>query len=388
MKHIIKLIVLLFSANLVLGQEIATVENVKIHSQELNQEREILIYTPQGYGENKLVNYNVIYVFDSQNREFFDFTHSIISFLTNATKRYIVVGITSPYIEESDYARNNDLLPEMVTEEAKERYGKYSGNADNFLKYVKNEIVPYMETNYRTLSEKIAVGHSLSASFIIYSLLNEPNLFDDYFAISPNFAFDNKQLEKELLDFNFSNISKKLFIYLSNANEGISYWKEWKPARDKVYKFIESLQDIDNVTFAIKEFPEESHWSTFAPSLSYGLCEYFRYIENREVEFSNESYEITIKVKVPNENDDAYIVGNQEIFGNWNPGLIKMNRISNFEREIKVMVKTPVEFKITRGDWDTEGEVEYMGGFSNISVDPKKQSKFEFNIIEWVDRME
>src|SRR5690348_8483131 len=78
------------------AQSIARVENVKILSKALNQEREILIYTPVDYDWRTNEYFNVIYVFDSQNREFFDYTSSIISFLTDGNKSFIVVGITSP----------------------------------------------------------------------------------------------------------------------------------------------------------------------------------------------------------------------------------------------------------------------------------------------------
>ena len=89
--------ILLFSLFLITtsnGQEIARVENIKINSKELQQEREILIYTPQSYNENLYSSYDVIYVFDAHAREFFDYVHSIISFLSNTYKKFIVVGIT------------------------------------------------------------------------------------------------------------------------------------------------------------------------------------------------------------------------------------------------------------------------------------------------------
>lgn len=388
MRHITGLILLFFSNILAFGQEIAKIENIKIYSNELKQEREILIYTPKGYTENTLVSYDVIYVFDAQNRELFDFTHSVISFLSNGNREFIVVGITSPYIEDTDYARNNDLLPVLETDDSKQRYGKYSGNAGNFLKYIKNEVSLYVDNNYRIRSHRIAIGHSLSASFIIYSLLEEPSLFNDYLAISPNFAFDNEKLARELLSFDFSKKKGETFIYLSNADEGVNYWEQWIPARDKVYSFFKNSNKMDNIHYVIQKFPKESHWSTFAPSLIYGLKEYFTFLENKKVEFSKESYEITIKVKVPNKNDDVFITGNQVSLGDWNPSLIKMNRTSYLTREIKVKVKTPVEFKITRGSWETEGEVKGNNGLNNLQINPKKQSEFELKVIEWVDRVE
>lgn len=386
MRQLIGLILLFLSTNLIFGQEIAKVENVKIHSKELNQEREIFIYTPKGYEKNTLVSYDIIYVFDSQDREFFDFTHSIISFLSDTSKKYIVVGITSPYIEKSDYARNNDLLPELETDYSKKHFGKYSGNADNFLKYVKNEVVPYIDKNYRTRSKRIAVGHSLSASFILYSMIKEPYLFNDYFAISPNLAYDNERLARELLNFDFPKL-RQTFLYISNANEG-NYWEQWIPARDKVYSFIENSNKIENIHFIIKKFPNESHWSTFAPSLNYGLKEYFEYLDNQKTMFSKDTYDIEIKVIVPNENDTVYVTGNQVSLGDWNPSQIKMNRESNFERIIKIKVKSPVELKFTRGSWNTEGEVKYNDGYNNINLNPKTKSEFEFEILEWADRIE
>jgi len=384
----IKIIILLLFSNSIFGQQIASSKNIKLESKILNQERELLIYTPQSYEENTLVYYDVIYVFDAQNREFFDFTSSIISFISNTTKKYIIVGITSPYIAEIEYTRNNDLLPILETEESKKRYGKYSGNADNFLKYVKDEVVPFIENNYRTRSNKLAIGHSLSASFIIYSLFKEPNLFNEYFAISPNLAYDNERLAKEFTEFDYQKIKKKKFFYVSNANEGVDYWQEWTRAREKVYSFLENSTNSDKINSVIKSYPNETHWSTFAPSLTFGLTEYLKYLENNPITFSNETYEITINLKVPNKNDEVYVSGNQESLGNWNPSLIKMKHKSDTMREIKVKIKNPTELKFTRGSWETQGLVKNNEGFNNIMINPKKRKEFEFEIIKWSDNME
>ncbi|MDH5399834.1 MAG: hypothetical protein OEX02_16905 [Cyclobacteriaceae bacterium] len=134
MKQVIGTVALLISSFFIYAQEVAKIEQISIASNELGQQREILVYTPQNYIENTLVDYDVFYVFDAQNREFFDFTHSIVSFISNSERKFIIVGITSPYIEKYDYARNNDLLPELETKDAKKHFGKYSGNADDFLK--------------------------------------------------------------------------------------------------------------------------------------------------------------------------------------------------------------------------------------------------------------
>jgi hypothetical protein len=379
-KTIITAILIIFCTSITFGQNIASVKNVKIQSKSLNQEREILIYTPIDYDWRVNEYFNVIYVFDSQSREFFDYTSSIISFLTNNTKSFIVVGITSPYNEELDYARNNDLLPVLETENSINRYGKYAGNADDFFDFVSTEIVPYINAHYRTLNNKIVIGHSLSASFVLDSFMKNPNLFDNYIAISPNLAYDNNKLANKLVNFDYSKIEKPIYLYLSNANEGISYWQEWKPARDKAYSFFKQTLKNDNLIAQINEFPENNHWNTFPPSLNTALDFYFKNIDDlQEKELSEEAYNTTIKIKVLNKEDTIYITGNQENLGSWNPEKIKMERISDFERAIKLNLKSPAQFKFTKGNW--ESEVEVIGTYGNITIKPENKSEFKFEIV-------
>jgi len=362
------------------AQEIARIENIKINSKELNQQREILIYTPQSYNENLYSYYDVIYVFDAHSREFFDYVHSVISFLSNTSKKFIVVGITSPYNEKLDYSRNNDFLPYPKNTNPKDFYNGYSGNADNFLNYVKKEVVPYVESNYRTLNHRTAVGHSLSASFIVYTMLNETNLFDNYIAISPNFAFDKKRLVDDIKHFDYAKIKSNKYLYLSHANEAEN-WKEWKPAREKVYSFLQDSLKTDKLKVEVRDYSKETHWSTFPPSFNTAIQYYFYKIyENQQKELSTEEYEITINIKVPNKEDEIYITGNQINLGNWDPNQIKMNKKSDFERELKVKLHSPAQFKFTKGSWETEAEVKNSLS-ENITIMPKKVKEYKFEIV-------
>lgn len=371
--------IFIFICKMTIAQSIARVENIKIQSQIMNQEREILVYTPIDYDWRTNEYFNVIYVFDSQNREFFDYTTSIISFLTNGNKSFIVVGITSPFNEQLDYARNNDLLPVLSTNESINRYGKYSGNSDKFLVFVSNEVKNYVDKNYRTLNENIAIGHSLSASFILRSMVVKPNLFSSYIAISPNFAYEEEMLAKEMVDFNYSKINKSTYIYLSNANEGIDYWQEWKPARDKVYSFLRDSLKNENLTIEIDSFPNNNHWNTFPPGLDNALKFYFENIQKKqESELSKEMYEVMIRVKVNNKNDIVYITGNQANLGDWNPNKIEMKKISELEREISLKLQSPAQFKFTKGNW--ESELQVVGTYNNVTIKPEVNKEYKFEI--------
>lgn len=367
------------------AQEIANIESINITSKALQHERTILVYTPKFYKENTLIHYDVVYVFDAQNREFFDMAHALTSFISNAEKRYIFVGIPSPYIEALDYVRNNDLLPDLKTKKAKDYYSNIKGNADNFLNYVTNEVIPYVEQNYRIKNKRIAIGHSLSASFVLYSFFKHPNMFDAHFAISPNFAYDNDRIGNALVNFDFSKRKKPNFMYLSHANEGDNYWLEWKPAREKVYVFIDGFDKNDNTAFVKNAYPNETHWTTFAPSLSDGLKAYFNYEQNEDVQFSEEDYTLTVSLKTLKPVTDVYITGNQALLGNWTPNAIKMTKVSDMLHKIELKVKSPVELKVTKGSWDSQASIKGTYGYDNIWVDPSKNNTLELEIYEWAD---
>jgi predicted alpha/beta superfamily hydrolase len=380
-KTLIVFLIAIISIPQTKAQEIAKIETIKINSKELNQKREILVYTPDGYNESPYMHYNIIYVFDAQNREFFDYTHSMISFLNNASKNFIVVGITSPYNKKLDYSRRNDFLPFSKNDPKKEVH-QYEGNVDNFLNYIKNEVIPYIDSHYRTLNHNTAVGHSLGASFVFYSLLNEPDLFDNYIAISPNFAFDKERFVVDLYHFDFSKLKSNKFLYLSNANEAEN-WKEWKPAREKVYSYLKDSLKTEKLNVFVKDFSSETHWSTFPPSLNFA----FKYFLNniygeQQKELSKEEFEVVIKVKVPNKNDEVFITGNQINLGNWTPNQIKMNKKSDFERELKVKIHSPAQFKFTKGSWETEAEVK-NGGMENVTIIPENEKEYNFEILRY-----
>jgi len=385
MRIILTAMLLFTHMSLIFAQEIAKIERINITSKALQQDRTILVYTPKFYTEHTLINYDVVYVFDAQNREFFDIAHALTSFVSNAEKRYIFVGVTSPYIEELDYARNNDLLPDLQTKKAKNYYSNTKGNADTFLNYVTNKVIPYVEQNYRIKDKRIAIGHSLSASFVLYSFFKHPNMFDAHFAISPNFAYDNKRIANALVSFDFSKRKKPNFMYLSHANEGDNYWLEWKPAREKVYGFIDGFNKNDNTTFVKNAYPSETHWTTFAPSLSDGLKAYFNYEQKQEIKFSEEDYTLTVSLRTHKPVKDVYITGNQASLGNWTPNAIRMNKVSDTLHNIELKVKKPVEIKITKGSWESQASLKRSYGFDNIWVDPEKKNNLELEVFEWAD---
>lgn len=365
------------------------VERIKVFSKELSQTREITIYKPMGYKEYLSRYYDVFYVFDAQASALPKYVSAMSEILQgDSHKGALVVGISATYIENPIYARNHDFLPEDYDITGKGSYG----NQNQFFAYVKNEVIPYVENNYRTRRHRTAVGHSLGGSFVIHSLVNDPALFDNYIAVSPNLAYKEERLAKGLEDFDFNQFKGAKFIYLSHSEENNEQkWKGWKPANERAYKILNAIPKNANVQVLVEQFPNEDHLSNFATSVNSAMRTFFTTIlPKQHAEFSNEMYSITIKAKVPNENDELYITGNQENLGDWNPGLLKMRKVSAFERELKLSLKDIAEFKFTRGSWDTDAWVKSANGYNNFNsvIRPKEGQTYSFEIENYSDRLD
>ena len=333
-----------------LHAQYAKVEEYTIESNELNQNREIMVYTPLGYDGYIHTYYNVIYVFDAQTRELFDYVSSLANLSRESGQGIIIVGIKAKDIIKEEggkqkyvYFRNLDLLPE----DTNFFRGRFQGNSSAFLAYIKNEVIPYVEENYRILPGKMAIGHSLSASFLIASMMKEPDLFDSYIAVSPNLGYDNQHLIKDLRQFDTKQFSSTKYLYVSHGNEGDAFG--WKKSIEAGQQFIKDSLGSETFKVTVENYPEQGHMSNFISSIGSVMRTYYdsiRPIWNETM--SVEKYQITLRLKVLKEEDEIYVSGNQSGLGNWVPNKIKMGKVAPLIRELNVEVHDHAEIKFFR----------------------------------------
>ena len=362
MKRLIQtVLMMLITVYTMSAQEIARVEYKEFDSKNFPFKRPILIFTPDGYESNIYSDYDVIYVFDSQWRSRFGLVHDLMHYgcQEEATpnedaRQYIVVGIASPIsIPEYNYGRNSDFyslpinipIPEGTTEEF--------FCAPKFKKFLKEELMPYIDSNYRTTGHTLAVGHSLSASFIIDALETE-DMFDDYIALSPNFEWDNQIWADRLINFNF-NDGKPRYLFFNMADEcEVTGWGPgWRPAYDKVRNYFESTDLPDNIVMKFNESPQYSHNQSYQPVIIHALKDYciYRLTHNHEP-ITEEAYPVHIELKGKSLSGDVYITGNQEALANWNPMGVKMNQVNDSTYTIDLNLRLPAEYKFTQGTWE------------------------------------
>lgn len=177
----------------------------QIQSKVLNEERALFVYVPPGYDQSQ-EKMPVLYVLDGEGNFFF--STAIVNFLfrTQTTPRMIVVGIP-----------NTDRMRDFTPSQVAETPG--SGGADNFLKFLQDELFPYVEQNYRTQPFKILCGHSLCGMFALYTLVTKPELFNAYIAISPYLMWDDELVIKQAESKLDKRLTMDKFLYITIGDE-------------------------------------------------------------------------------------------------------------------------------------------------------------------------
>jgi hypothetical protein len=130
--------------------------------------------------------------------------------------------------------------------------------------------MPYVNSNYKTQPYRIFAGHSFGGLTAINCLINYPDMFNAYIAVSPSFWWDQKFLLK-LADKKLntgSTLQKTLFF--SDGDEGSSPRSTF---HTDVLKFDSLLKkrDIKGLNFEYVAYPLESHMTVPVKSYYDGL---------------------------------------------------------------------------------------------------------------------
>jgi hypothetical protein len=72
-------ILLTLALPIVAWAQLESVRELSLKSEYFNHERQVLIYTPGGYQQFDQTYYDVIYVFDAQDRTMFDLVHCLLN---------------------------------------------------------------------------------------------------------------------------------------------------------------------------------------------------------------------------------------------------------------------------------------------------------------------
>lgn len=262
----------------------ATLFHTQVHSLTssiVGQDYTISIWLPDSYTHAQKT-YPVVYLLDG-NFSFglaTDTTHLLI--FGQEVPEVMLVGIGYPIQSYDDWIthRTRDYTPtqsydDWVTHRTRDYTPTTvvdtpgSGGAAQFLSFIETELLPFVESTYRTdPTDRTLWGYSLGGLFVLYALFTRLGLFHRYVSGSPYVGWDNQvmfQYEQEFAR-GPSALPADLAITAGTLEEQDDY-------KSNIEVFWTRLQERNYAGLNLKtlHLEGETHLSGFAPAYIRGL---------------------------------------------------------------------------------------------------------------------
>ncbi len=245
----------------------------QFESSELGVSRTLKIYIPKSYKKDTERVYPLTIILDSEF--LFDVYVANAKLFANKDKapEQIIVGIIQNQNKERYEDCEYDKLTSMPT-----------AKSTKFYKFIRNEILTYMDNNYRISPFKTIVGNTLTANFINYFLTEKTPTFTAYVNLNPSYALDiNTMLHSKI-----PIIDDAIYYYIISGN----------------YNSVKKQESITNVDALLKTSQNELfnyrfddiENSTKTASIGQGIASSLAFIFDQYSAISKEEY----KSKVAN----------------------------------------------------------------------------------------
>ena len=181
--------------------KIEGVKKIVIESKILNEDRVIYVYISENKNNNDL---SVLYTLDGYRTDFFQKAINNLD-----SKQHIIIGI------DTKENRTRDLSPTVIPS----RSGSCGG--EKFMKFLSNELIPYINKHYNTSNSNTFFGASLGGLFVIYTMLTNSVLFEKYISLSPPIGYCSDFMDDLLNTYNLSEktTNKSLFLCFGSRQE-------------------------------------------------------------------------------------------------------------------------------------------------------------------------
>ncbi len=214
------------------------IERFEINIECLRDEKRYLtVYLPDMDGE-----FPVLYMMDGQNL-FFDEdatygkSWGMYDYLVNSEAPLIVVGI------DSSRGNHNERLCEYSPFDYDDfKFGHIKGQGQTFLKWLINDLKPFIDENYPTLSSRDNTyigGSSMGGLISYYGLLKHNDVFRGAACLSPSLWVDNEKLVKLAKS---AKINHDTIIYLDYGSLEAGKGKFAKRACESFWNCVDVLK--------------------------------------------------------------------------------------------------------------------------------------------------
>lgn len=248
------------------GEPIIIGDTVTIQSKIMGEERSFLVSTPPEYDSGG--RFPVLYMTDGSGH--FTHTRGTVDFLADngLMPQVIIVAVNNT-------DRTRDLTPTRVNPQENDGPGydtSTSGGAPVFLDFFEKELIPYVDSHYRTQPLRLFSGHSFGGLFALNAFFSRPEMFDMVLSVGPSLDWDEDLPVRQAKEFfeNRKELNAVLFVAMANEEEG-------DPRPNRLDRLEGELKKADTTGFEwqVMRFPDETHGSVVLRAHYWGLRKAF-----------------------------------------------------------------------------------------------------------------
>jgi predicted alpha/beta superfamily hydrolase len=233
------------------GEDIVIGQSIEMPSKIYGKNIRLSVVLPSDYEKSK-EKYPVLY---SVQTYFLHIAGSVEHLSRGQIPKMIYV-----HLENYD---SGDLIPTPISSRPE------SGGADRFISFFKDELIPFMDSNYRTQPFRTILSGSWGGVFCLYALMTQPEVFNGYIAATPWFIYDGDEqyMLSHAEDWLSERQFAKNFLFMAMSNDP-------DPGLHESFDAFSALlysRPKEGLRFHHVTWMEEDHWSISHKALYNGL---------------------------------------------------------------------------------------------------------------------
>jgi len=236
-------------------------DTVLLKDKHSDNEYPITIKLPPSYQKQSHKRYPVVYLLDANYS--LPIASGASRFMMNSGSIEEVIIVAIGY--QKGMSGLNSRIYDYTPFEDK-NWQRQTGGARNYLNYLKQSVLPYIDAHYRTSQKNTLVGNSLGGLFAAYTLFTEPTLFSSYVIGSPSVWFK----QHDLLALPVVPTSKTTKVYIGigelEESEGEQMVSGARQLAAKINKQSGAL-----VTTNLFVIPQARHATAFPTTITQAL---------------------------------------------------------------------------------------------------------------------
>jgi predicted alpha/beta superfamily hydrolase len=210
-----------------------------LQSKVLNKTVPLSIHLPADYDSSKKT-YPVLYMLDSDYRSRFAMLASTLDYMGESLQipEMILIGVDLP-------EGNRILLPTRENQD--------TTIPDGYINFFETELMPHVDNKYRTAPFKVLFGASNSGFFSVYTLLNNPLLFNSYFASSPSIMVMPAVLQQKIKSGPLKTLKENRSLHIIYSDD--------EEMTEIVSEFSRVVEDHkpESFTYKVDELVNQGH---------------------------------------------------------------------------------------------------------------------------------